>query len=96
MSEDRTNPENFKPGIYEHYKGSTYTALMLVRHHETEELCVLYLSHDSKHGTPRIREWATPGKDSWTDEVPYRDVYGLTTGEKVPRFKFIRPIHSAY
>lgn len=96
MSEDRTNPENFKPGVYQHYKGDTYTAMLLVRHHETEELFVLYLSHDSKHGTPRMREWATPGKDSWTDNVAFQEAAYGPTGEMIPRFKFIRPIYTTY
>jgi hypothetical protein len=37
--------EAFRPGIYRHYKGGMYTALMLVKHHESRTPYVLYISH---------------------------------------------------
>lgn len=81
-----THPE-FKPGLYEHYKGGRYIALHLVRHHESNELFVVYVS--CSHGTINIREYATPGKDSWCDNVEkwlgLADEYAT-----VPRFRFIR------
>lgn len=89
-TKERIDPYNFKAGVYQHYKGDTYTALMLVRHHETRELSVVYLSH--KYGTLSQREWATEGKDSWTDMVPYRDKFGNMTGEYVLRFKLVSPM----
>lgn len=85
----------FKPGRYEHYKGGHYVALMLVTHHETEEKHVVYVSCD--HETIRLREWASPGKDSWTDLIELapgdslRESFGLKPGEKFPRFRYIGP-----
>lgn len=61
------NPEDFKPGIYDHYKGGIYVALFVVAHHESGERFVAYVSCD--HKTTRVRELATPGKDSWCDVV---------------------------
>ncbi len=61
--------ESFKPGLYQHYRGGDYIALQLVRHHETEELFVVYVS--CSHNTVSIREFHTPGKDSWCDLVEY-------------------------
>lgn len=74
---------NFRPGMYRHYKGDLYTALMLVHHHETRELMVIYLSHT--HGTLNARPLHTPGQDSWLDMV------SVSERERVPRFKYIGP-----
>lgn len=93
MAIDHTDPYTFKPGVYVHYKGGQYTALMLVRHHETRELSVVYLSH--KYGTMSIREWAKAGVDSWSDhvnaagEVVPMDAVTLST---VPRFRLVSPM----
>lgn len=78
----------FKPGIYQHYKGGFYIALFLVSHHENGELFVVYISTD--HKTTKIREYATPGKDSWTDQmsIPYS---GTNSDRIVPRFRYIGP-----
>lgn len=58
----------FKPGVYRHYKGGRYRALHRVKHHETGELFVVYVS--LTYGSLHLREWATPGADSWTDILP--------------------------
>ncbi len=82
-----THPD-FKPGLYEHYKGGRYIALHLVRHHESSELFVVYVS--CSHGTVNIREYASPGKDSWCD-IMYR-TYDLFDPEKLndtPRFRYL-------
>lgn len=85
-----THPD-FKPGLYEHYKGGQYIALHLVRHHESDELFVVYVSLTK--GTINIREYASPGKDSWCDMV--EQFVGQPARcdpeyETVPRFKFLR------
>ena len=80
--------KHFKPGIYEHYKrAGNYVALQLVSHHDTDELFVVYVCGST--GRTRIREWSTPGKDSWSDlvEVPSKDG-GM---ERAPRFRYIGP-----
>jgi hypothetical protein len=75
-------PEAFRPGFYLHYKGGQYRALCIFQHHETDEWFVAYVS--LTHGTAKIREWATPGKDSWTDLVEHE-------GVTVPRFLYSHP-----
>ncbi len=62
--------QEFKPGLYKHYKGGFYIALFLVRHHETGDFLVVYTS--SKDHTVSVREWDSQGKDSWCDEVEDR------------------------
>lgn len=62
------DPNLFKPGIYTHYKGGSYVALHIARHHETSEPVIVYFC--PKHGTINAREWDSPGKDSWYDMVP--------------------------
>lgn len=89
--------EGFKPGLYQHYKGGVYVALMLVEHHETRAKMVVYVS--TAHGTVNVREYnkmADPRVegyqevDAWTDMVrpegSFRDEPAL-----VPRFKYIGP-----
>jgi hypothetical protein len=71
----------FQPGVHRHYKGGTYTALGLASHHETDEVMVLYVSHT--YGKVRLRELASPGKDSWTDVVTWPD------GTSGPRFRHV-------
>jgi len=87
------NPELFKPGIYEDYKGDRYFALHLAHHHETGELFVVYVC--PIHGTISMREWATPGKDSWTDEISVvretSEDYGMCLRTVAPRFRYLRP-----
>jgi hypothetical protein len=87
-TESRTDPKNFKPGLYQHYKGGTYMATMLVEHHETHVLYVVYTSMGS--GKKYAREWASVGASSWTDfvKVPTDRVGGITY-EEVPRFKLL-------
>ena len=80
------DPENFKPGIYKHYKREgNYIALALVSHHDTDELFVVYVCGET--GRTRIREWASSDKDSWSDMVGY----DTTEMKDVPRFKYIGP-----
>lgn len=87
----RGEMENFRPGIYMHYKGPLYAALMLVRHHETREPMVVYTSLEK--GNVQVREFESSGRgvDAWTDvvewKVPLPDGSAATHG---PRFVFAR------
>lgn len=91
QEQDQRDPANFKPGVYAHYKGSMYTALMLVHHHDSRELLVVYLSHS--HGTLNVREWYVPGSDSWTDMVRVPCTRGgELTYDDVPRFKLVAAV----
>lgn len=83
------DPSEFKPGAYEHYKGGKYFALALGRHHESGELMVAYVS--CSHVGMSFREWATPGKDSWTDVVTVvSDAMGSSPRSE-PRFRYLGP-----
>ena len=74
--------EAFRPGIYRHYKGGMYTALMLVKHHESRALYVLYISNT--YGGPNVRPLApVPGDpDGWLDLVEHE-------GKTIRRFAFL-------
>lgn len=75
------SPLSFQPGIYRHYKGNLYVALHIARHHDNPEPersrgtivgypgdhFVVYYCPEQK--TLNVREWDTPGKDSWCDTV---------------------------
>jgi hypothetical protein len=85
----------FKPGVYEHYKGGRYRALMLVDHHETREKMVVYVS--LSYGTVNVRELNQPppqplgrrAVDAWTDSVQGFDGHGVA--ETRPRFRYVGP-----
>lgn len=80
---EHQDPKNFKPGIYKHYKRpGNYIALCLSSHHDTDELFVVYVCGET--GRVRMREWATPGKDSWSDRMAYM-------GETKERFEYVGP-----
>lgn len=85
------DPKEFQPGLYEHYKGDRYIALHIVSHHETNELFVVYVS--CSHGTINLREWDSPGKDSWCDPVTKVDLPSRCLPEYaiVPRFQYLLP-----
>lgn len=84
----RNSVQDFRPGIYRHYKGSLYRALCLARDHETQAPLVVYVPL-SPHGDsklpspPQVRPLCTPGQDSWTDRVGYPG--------SVPRFEWVGP-----
>ncbi len=75
-------PEDFRPGLYLHYKGGKYRALHLVHHHDTRERFVVYVSME--HGSVNIREFSSEGKDSWSDLVEHN-------GSTVQRFAYVGP-----
>ncbi len=88
---------DFKLGVYEHYKGSRYTALMIVRHHDTGKPMVVYASHEK--GTLNVRPlWGWHGSvagelhdpDGWLDDVT-GPTYEPPHGYRGPRFKYIGP-----
>jgi Protein of unknown function (DUF1653) len=88
---------DFKLGIYEHYKGGRYTAVMVVQHHQTREPMVVYVSHERGSVNCRpLRGWKFGGDfsdgpavdpDGFLDEVTLAD-------DKVPRFSYVGPARS--
>ena len=86
-----TKPEDFKPGRYRHYKGGEYVALQLVHHHETRALMVLYLSLE--YGTFNVREYAVPGRDSWTDIVNVGEPNDTGAYTPIARFTYLGPAY---
>ena len=86
--------ENFKPGLYRHYKGGLYTAVAIVTHHETRQPMVLYVSHTYGGLNVRpLRGWAAD-RDGWADLIDPKT--GHTTGEAgdVRRFEYIGELPS--
>jgi len=89
--------DDFKPGLYKHYRGGLYSAICLVTHHETRHPMVLYVSHTYGGMNVRpLRGWVGDG-DGWLDEVEV----GAGPGESqppyvkmVPRFEFIGDLPS--
>lgn len=55
------NENDFRPGVYRHYKGKHYLALGLAREDETEELVVVYTRLYERAGLPmstrKLRVW---------------------------------------
>jgi hypothetical protein len=81
MSEDTKKAiEEFKPGIYKHFKGHRYLALTLATDCEDiEKKYVIYVTlYENENGTVWSREV--------TDFMGYKT---LEDGKKVKRFEFI-------
>ena len=78
----KTEKPSFRPGLYQHYTGPTYTALGLVEHHETHLPYVLYVSHTT--GKVKLRPLKpVPGDpDAWSDWVEHE-------GKRVRRFAYL-------
>ena len=74
------NIDDFKPGVYRHYKGNYYLALGLAREDETNETVVVYTRLYPREGLPmstrRLRVW-----NEMIDAGPDRGA--------VPRFAFV-------
>ena len=68
--------DEFKPGIYRHYKGKDYELLYLARHSETEEPMVVYRQLYGERGV-----WVRPAA-MWNETVE-------RGGERVKRFTYI-------
>lgn len=58
------SPDDFKPGVYQHYKGPHYLALGLAREDESDELVVVYVRLYERAGLPmntrRLSVWSQP------------------------------------
>jgi hypothetical protein len=81
----------FVPGVYRHYKGGLYTAIMLVKHHESRCAMVLYTSHT--FGTTNVRPLCgyLGDEDAWNDWVDSSTGKAITKPDRsnpnhVPRF----------
>lgn len=84
MSEETKNAiEEFKPGIYKHFKGNKYLALMLSTDCEDiDKKYVVYIAlYENENSTVWSREV--------TDFMGYKT---LEDGTKVKRFEFIKDI----
>jgi len=75
-------PSNEKliPGVYQHYKGSSYLVFVTAEHTETEENLVVYTNLAAD---PQL--WVRPAA-MFNEKVE-------VDGTLLPRFKFIRPLH---
>ena len=87
--------EGFQAGLYLHYKGGHYRALHLVTHHDSQERFVVYISMEHPE-TIRLREFDTPGKESWSDiiQVEVSDVLPpgvFRSGDPMSRFRLVGP-----
>ncbi len=69
--------EDFRPGVYEHYKGRQYLALCLAREDETDEVVVVYSRLYARAGLPM----STRRLQVWNEVVEVE-------GRLVPRFAF--------
>ncbi len=72
---------NFKPGVYKHFKGDLYFAMMLAKDSETLDDFVVYIPLYFK---PNIntRAWIRPLEDFMGYKV-------MEDGTKIKRFEFI-------
>jgi len=68
----------FKPGIYQHYKGNKYLVLSVVKHTETLEDMVLYIT---LYENEMSKMWVRP-LEMFLEEIEFE-------GRKMPRFTFI-------
>jgi len=69
-----TQTDDFAPGIYEHWKGGRYRALMLAWAHDLggpEQWAVVYIS--LTNGKVFLRAWDSPDLDAWTDLIELED-----------------------
>lgn len=71
--------EEFKSGVYRHYKGPHYLALGLAREDETDELVVVYVRLYARGGVPM----STRKLRVWCESVQGAD------GVRVPRFEWV-------
>lgn len=74
--------QGFKLGVYRHYKGGMYTALMLVSHHDTRQDMVVYMSHEKHSINCRPLVGWTTDPDGWNDIVEHE-------GRIVRRFEYV-------
>jgi hypothetical protein len=79
---------DFKPGLYKHYKGGLYTAICLGTHHETRQPVVIYISHT--YGGLNVRPL-----HGWLGDVDgWDDIIKISDNEAVRRFQFVGDLPS--
>jgi hypothetical protein len=72
----------FKPGVYKHFKGGMYLALILAKDSETLEDVVVYIPlYDNPESNTKA--WVRP----LDDFMGYKE---FEDGTKVKRFEFVR------
>jgi hypothetical protein len=71
--------EDFRPGLYRHYKGKLYRALFLATHHENEQQFVVYVPLEYPESGVRVREL-----EDWFAYV------GIVPRDKLPARRFER------
>jgi hypothetical protein len=79
---NKTEEPTFRPGLYQHYKGPSYTALGIVEHHETHLPYVLYVSHTTGKVKFRPLNPVLGDPDGWADWVEWE-------GKRVRRFAYL-------
>lgn len=72
---------SFKLGIYRHYKGGLYLAVVVASMHDSREKHVVYYSFE--HETWNVRPLQKEGEDSWEDRVE------IAPGVYQPRFEYL-------
>jgi len=73
-----TEIDQFRPGVYRHYKGAFYLALGLARADETNQTVVVYTRLYPREGLPM----STRLLEVWNQQVEL-------DGVQVPRFAYI-------
>jgi hypothetical protein len=71
--------DEFKPGIYRHFKGNEYELLYLAKHSETREDMVVYRALYGERGI-----WVRPAT-MWNEVVE-------RGGMQVKRFRYVREV----
>jgi hypothetical protein len=83
----RKMSEDFRPGLYRHYKGGLYTALGLITHHDKRLPMVKYVSHT--YGGENVRPL-----HGWPEDPDGWFVPVVVDGKEVPRFVFVGDLPS--
>ena len=76
-----TKQRTFKPGVYKHFKGGMYYALMLAKDSETEEDMVVYIPLYYKEDS-NTKAWVRSLDD-------FMSTKKLDDGKVVNRFEFV-------
>ncbi len=82
--------EQFRPGVYRHYKGGLYLAISLGWMNEVTEphlRGVVYISMTT--GEYHVRPYNSDKLDAWNDQVYV--TRGENTGLWTPRFQYVGP-----
>ena len=81
METEKTSEKKFIPGVYRHFKGGMYLALMLAKDSETEDDVVVYIPLYYKEGS-ETKAWVRPLED-------FMGTKELEDGTVVNRFEFV-------